>query len=388
MKNKKLIILIVGILLVAAGVLCFFLWPKKSKKEIYIEAVKKSLGIETIENKKDELNSLKGVIKHIVLEIPGEEGTGTFDAYVTEEKAYVLANVSEAGENVKFEGLYKDNKLYFTLKEILEHYYFLDAKIEKNDDGSAALDKIEDIIKDNIVKAINSDNIVVDDYTKTINSKEYKLKKYSNTFTGEDVYNVIKNSLDDIKNDKTLSDLLFGAESDISAKINEGLKELESLKTYGDLIVGGKSVPVPITLSYSKVDNYFEAYVSAVGMKLVELVVDKTKGTISLKFNGEEVVTGIVAENKITVSTVGYDLPEISVTIEKNDNKITVKGSFMGEEFNMNITVEDVKEFPNVDVSGALPIEEATGNDKMILDNLFPSTESFNEFLPMAENMI
>ena len=55
MKNKKLIILIVGILLVAAGVLCFFLWPKKSKKEIYIEAVKKSLGIETIENKKDEL---------------------------------------------------------------------------------------------------------------------------------------------------------------------------------------------------------------------------------------------------------------------------------------------------------------------------------------------
>ena len=411
MKNKKLIILIVGILLVAAGVLCFFLWPKKSKKEIYIEAVKKSLGIETVENKKDELNSLKGVIKHIVLEIPGEEGNGTFDAYVTEGKAYVLANVSEAGENVKFEGLYKDNKLYFTLKEILEHYYFLDAKVEKNDDSFAALTKIEEIVKDNIAKAIDSDKVVVDDSTKTINSKEYNLKKYSYTFKGEDVYNIIKNTLEDIKNDKTLSGLLFGEGSDVSAKINEGLKELESIKTYGDLItysvhlkgndvvttdiilsitsdVGGKSVPIPVSLSYSKLDGYFEANVSAMGMKLVELVVDKTKGTISLKFNGEEVVTGTVSENKITVSTVGYDLPEINVTIEKNGNKITVKGSFMGEEFNMNITVEDVKEFPNVDVSGAIPFEEATGNDKAILEGLMPAFGSFNEFLPMDESMI
>ncbi len=118
MKNKKIIILIVGILLVAAGVLCFFLWPKKSKKEIYIEAVKKSLGIETIENKKDELNSLKGVIKHIVFEIPGEEGNTSFDAYITENKAYMNANLFEAGQEMKFEGLFIDNKLYLTFKEL------------------------------------------------------------------------------------------------------------------------------------------------------------------------------------------------------------------------------------------------------------------------------
>ena len=411
MKNKKIIILIVGILLVAAGVLCFFLWPKKSKKEIYIEAVKKSLGIETIENKKDELNSLKGVIKHIVFEIPGEEGDTSFDAYITENKEYMNANLFEAGQEIKFEGLFKDNKLYFTFKELLERYYFLDAKVEKNDDSIEALDKIEDIIKDNIVKAIDSDKVVVDDSTKTINSKEYNLKKYSYTFKGEDVYNIIKNSLEDIKNDKTLSKLLFGDVANISEKINEGLKELEGIKSYGDLVtysvhlngddvvttdimlsitsdVGGKSVPIPFVLSYSKLDGYFEAYISAMGMRLGEVVADKTKGTISIKFNGEEVLAGTISENKITISTVGSDLPEIRFTIEKNGNKITVNGTMGEETFALNITVEDVKEFPNIDVSGALPVEEATGNDKMVLESLLPAFGSFKDYFPNPEKLI
>lgn len=413
MKNKKLLFGIIGLVVVVAAVLCFVLWPRGNKKEAYIEAVKKSLGFNLDEVKEQfNLDNLKDKVRHITIEgtVSQDEKTAPINAdiYLSVDKLFLNAKAEYEGNKEDLDLLYKDSKIYFTMKDVLENLYYYPVGNGESGEQTQALDysKLLDIIDTNFEKIIKSKNIEVTDSNKIINDIEYSTKKYSYTFTGEDFYNLANNVIEDIKKEKDLYNILSSLMTQYQGKLGEYgeslsdlgvFKEIEEALSYtvylkGDDVVsaeivlfipvamGGKSASVPVTIVINNIDGYFQLYVSAVGYRLIEVEVNKKAGTLFLAINGEKIITGTISDNKITIESGDVaQIPEFNVSIEFDKVNNTSKLDFeIGtSKASLNIKGEDVDAFPNYDVSGAVPYEEATGNDKLILDSYFNKKDEY-----------
>ena len=420
MKNKKLLFAIIGAVLVVAGVLCvFLLWPKKSKKEIYLEAMKKSLGFDLSQvEEKVDYEKLKDMIQHTTAEgtitAEGQAINVKADLYTTLEKIYLNLVLSDNEKNADIDMLFKDNKMYFTVKDMLEKYYIYEdygSALPSESIPSLNYEKLGKIFKDNFTEAIESKRIEVSDSDKIIKDVEYSTKKYLYTFTGTDAYNMLVNVIKDIKDDKELYDQLksmipTNGAMDFDALLEQGEKELEVLKDINDLLsytvylkgdevisteivayiptsMAGKKASVPVTIVINNIDKYYQAYLSAVGFRMFEFVADGVAGKLSLQYMGEEVINGTISDNKVTIKNASQLIPdfEMSMDIDKTNNVVKLVLDALGIKGEFTIKgYENTKEFPNIDVSGAVPYTEATGKDKEILDQMFAQKDQFVEY--------
>ena len=420
MKNKKLLFAIIGAVLVVAGVLCvFLLWPKKSKKEIYLEAMKKSLGFDLSQvEEKVDYEKLKDMIQHTTAEgtitAEGKAINVKADLYTTLEKIYLNLVLSDNEKNADIDMLFKDNKMYFTVKDMLEKYYIYEdygSALPSESIPSLNYEKLGKIFKDNFTEAIESKRIEVSDSDKIIKDVEYSTKKYLYTFTGTDAYNMLVNVIKDIKDDKELYDQLksmipTNGAMDFDALLEQGEKELEVLKDINDLLsytvylkgdevisteivayiptsMAGKKASVPVTIVINSIDKYYQAYLSAVGFRMFEFVADGVAGKLSLQYMGEEVINGTISDNKVTIKNASQLIPdfEMSMDIDKTNNVVKLVLDALGIKGEFTIKgYENTKEFPNIDVSGAVPYTEATGKDKEILDQMFAQKDQFVEY--------
>ena len=420
MKNKKLLFAIIGAVLVVAGVLCvFLLWPKKSKKEIYLEAMKKSLGFDLSQvEEKVDYEKLKDMIQHTTAEgtitAEGQAINVKADLYTTLEKIYLNLVLSDNEKNADIDMLFKDNKMYFTVKDMLEKYYIYEdygSALPSESIPSLNYEKLGKIFKDNFTEAIESKRIEVSDSDKIIKDVEYSTKKYLYTFTGTDAYNMLVNVVKDIKDDKELYDQLksmikVNGAMDFDALLEQGIKELEELKDINELLsytvylkgdevisteivayiptsMAGKKASVPVTIVINNIDKYYQAYLSAVGFRMFEFVADGVAGKLSLQYMGEEVINGTISDNKVTIKNASQLIPdfEMSMDIDKTNNVVKLVLDALGIKGEFTIKgYENTKEFPNIDVSGAVPYTEATGKDKEIIDQMFAQKDQFVEY--------
>ena len=420
MKNKKLLFAIIGAVLVVAGVLCvFLLWPKKSKKEIYLEAMKKSLGFDLSQvEEKVDYEKLKDMIQHTTAEgsitAEGQAINVKADLYTTLEKIYLNLVLSDNEKNADIDMLFKDNKMYFTVKDMLEKYYIYEdygSALPSESIPSLNYEKLGKIFKDNFTEAIESKRIEVSNSDKIIKDVEYSTKKYLYTFTGTDAYNMLVNVVKDIKDDKELYDQLksmikVNGAMDFDALLEQGIKELEELKDINELLsytvylkgdevisteivayiptsMAGKKASVPVTIVINNIDKYYQAYLSAVGFRMFEFVADGVAGKLSLQYMGEEVINGTISDNKVTIKNASQLIPdfEMSMDIDKTNNVVKLVLDALGIKGEFTIKgYENTKEFPNIDVSGAVPYTEATGKDKEILDQMFAQKDQFVEY--------
>lgn len=420
MKNKKLLFAIIGAVLVVAGVLCvFLLWPKKSKKEIYLEAMKKSLGFDLSQvEEKVDYEKLKDMIQHTTAEgtitAEGQAINVKADLYSTLEKIYLNLVLSDNEKNADIDMLFKDNKMYFTVKDMLEKYYIYEdygSALPSESIPSLNYEKLGKIFKDNFTEAIESKRIEVSDSDKIIKDVEYSTKKYLYTFTGTDAYNMLVNVIKDVKDDKELYDQLksmitINGAMDFDALLEQGEKELEVLKDINDLLsytvylkgdevisteivayiptsMAGKKASVPVTIVINNIDKYYQAYLSAVGFRMFEFVADGVAGKLSLQYMGEEVINGTISDNKVTIKNASHLIPdfELSMDIDKTNNVVKLVLDALGIKGEFTIKgYENTKEFPNIDVSGAVPYTEATVKDKEILDQMFAQKDQFVEY--------
>ena len=410
MKNKKLLFIIIGVVFIVAGVLCIFLWPRKDKKEIYLEAMKKSLGFDLSQiEEKIDYEKLKDMIQHTTAEgsisVEGKSINVKADLFSTLEKIYLNLVLSDSEKNVDMDMLFKDSKMYFTVKDMLEKYYIYEdyeSALSAASLPSFNYERLGKIFKDNFVESIESKRIEVSDSDKIIKDVEYSTKKYLYTFTGTDIYNMLVNVIKDIKNDKELYDQLksmikVNGAMDFDALVDYGIKELEALKDIKDLLsytiyfkgdevisseivaympatMGNQTASVPITIVINNIDKYYQAYLSAVGYRMFEFVADGVAGTLSLQYMGEKLIEGTISENKVTIKNATEYIPDFEISMDIDKAKNTVKLYFDTLEIKGEFTVkgyEDTKEFPNIDVSGAVPYTEATGKDKEIIDEIF-----------------
>ena len=241
MKNKKILYIIIAAVLVVAGVLlCFFLWPRGNKKEVYVEAVKNSMGF-NLDEVKERLNldNAQDKIKHVIfdgsLTQDGQTMTLNGDAYISLDEMYLNLNTKKDKEDLNLDLLYKENKIYIIMKNILDNIYYYALNNGTGNEKNSVLDysKLLDIFDNNFEKIIKEKNIEVSNEKIIINGNEYSTKKYSYNFSGNDFYELADNIINDIKNDKELYGILsslIGTYGSNLESFSSSFSDLESFK--------------------------------------------------------------------------------------------------------------------------------------------------------------
>ncbi len=422
-KNKKLIYIIggIGALLIVLGVACIFLWPKTNEKKVFTDSIQKAFGIDLLEVK-DKTVDNGNRIQHVYIDgsviTNGQTYVVKDDIYAMLGKVYMKLLLTKDGQELDADLFLEDNRLYFTIKDYLEKMYYMDINdmynMEEKNDIEIDVDALIKILKDDFYDIIDGGKLDVENTTKNINGKDYKAKKYSYVFTGKDVYQLLSNVIEDVKKDKTLYAQLEKVLIDANSKargvtldimFSEALSGLEGLKDLGDLFtyttyiaddkvistevqisltasMGSSTQTIPIIIVINNVEKYYQAYASAMGMKLYELVIDRENGKINLSSNGQAIVTGTISDTKITLQGGPLLEKDFSLVLEKSgDNAGLLSVVFDGITASFNIRGEEVKEFPKVDVSSALHISEVTEKDKEVLEKLFPTQKVYEDDL-------
>lgn len=148
------------------------------------------------------------------------------------------------------DGILKDNKLYVQVKDIFTKYYFLDTEyfsyFEEAD--TSDLDKLVDIVFDNIKENIKSGDFTKSKETIHLGEKTKKTTKISYEVTSHRLATVVIDILEDIKNDQDLMNAL----SESSVEGNDFLNQIEELTNLLKTVLNQKDT----TLFYYNVYYY------------------------------------------------------------------------------------------------------------------------------------
>ncbi len=384
-KKGGIIATILGVILLVVGaILVLTSGSKKTNKELYTEAVQKSLGLfkasDSEKTDSDAEKAIEDIIEKLEKDIykitingkftEGEAGftNANSEIYIGKNKFYLKATANMNDNIYNLEGMLKDNKFYIGMKGILEKVYYLDnigdffskvSSVGNND----LFDKVVKYLKESLEDAIKEDNIKVDTDELTIDGKTYKTKTYGYTFTGNTIYDVVVSFVNKIKNDdsiyndinKLLEELggLFEVNEEMSfskedlknaldqvPELVKGLKDLGNLATYTvhlsdeDVIsrqitinIKQEEMNLSIKLADYKVDNYYKIVASAMGQEMFNAVVkeqSKTNSTISVSVMGQEILTGYMSNNngnfELSLETVGDLTSGAKILIKINNN--------------------------------------------------------------------
>lgn len=410
MKNKTKIFIMLGIavVLIAAGVLTFVFWPKDNIKEVYTKAIKDSLGLKKTDSKDDNRYDDK-ILKmafeyNDLLEETPKNNKFEFVVDNTKKDAtgYILFDmfVEEIGKNEQYEMIVEENKVFFTVKDVFEKYYYAEASNEESSNDSTSEvndDVITNAFEEAFFDVIESGNINKDSKEITINGKKYESTKYSYTFTGNDTYAVIDNAIKKIKEkDKKQYETIVQS---IQLDELESLKDLGNLFTYtvyldddDNVISANISVnfdfqdqKLNVVIAQQSVEEYSRYYISIAGQKLFDLELEKEndkKVELSLSMMGKKMITGefvLESENKMSFNLENTKDLEVDVDIQgtievRNDEEVNISvTSIIGENVNneIKLIIDVLDEMPKYDVSNNAPMDEMTDEEKELLEKRF-----------------
>ena len=446
MKKKGIIIFsILGVALIAVGVaFAIMSLPKKSNKEVFTEAIESALGINVNEKKsvEEKIDKITNAVKdniykvNVSMDSSMEEASSeraNVVAYFGKGQFYGNINTDFNDNSQTLEGIYKDNKVYFTVKNVLSKYYYienLEEMIPTNDFSkyNGILQNVLNYLKDSIINVIKEEDIVKDSEDITLNSKEIKATKYEYKITGNTLYEVIENFLNKVKNDKEIINM-FGSlvetfkneiknnysESDeieinessipdFNTMINEILENAKDTKNLGDLLTisvytykdetvktkismsvdnGEQKIPMDISFDSFKENGlmYRKISLSQAGIELFSLIINQTSKTnydIKLSFMLQEVLSGTLVNNddsynlKLKTSENFPTTLSLELNISKNNGYLVVDSD--GSKLKIDFSYEEVSSMPNVDISNSAPYTEMTEKEKETLKGLFENS--------------
>ena len=428
MNNKKgviiTIIAAVAVIVVAVALVLVF-WPKKSNKEVFTDAIKESFNIGKA-IKTEDGESIKDVLADHLLKLTLEVEDGKAELYYGNEQFYGLFDGVKDGKNINAEALLKDNRLYFTVKDVLSKYYYKDMEESKTGSTSTVVDsdKLTEYFSDSFFDVIENDNLTKDSEEIIINGKTYKADKYSYPFTGKDMYKVVESFVSKIKNDKELrgqlENILNSSNEEEKITIDEAMsmlletaesiKGMDNLFTYTIYVYDGKAISqnitisldmggmkIPISLIIEEVEEkdriFYQMYVSTMGQKIYCLEVKQTSDSnidLTVSAMSQNIVEGKITktDKKFAMKISNTENLPMEFKIDMNIDIIddygingTIEYALDGENGSIKIKSEEVKSIPSVDVSNSAPYEEMTDAEKAALDELF-DFEDMTQSLP------
>lgn len=261
---------------------------------------------------------------------------------------------------INFESYLNDNKIYFTMKDIFDKYYFTGLEYIKIYDENVKK------LKDNVSKSL--DSYFTND--KFILSKEEGYSKISVSLSDKDLNDLLILILENIKNDDALS--LF---------VNEDMSLEDIRKELDDEINSIKE-----NLEYQSDEKIYTYNVYSKGSTLVkqEIIVDdiklviegETSGNITLLSDDTVILTGSYDKGKLNLSVSDNDINfDFSLTFNENITKDNVDSNYniivktkSGEDeivvsADMKLGITKDNTIPKVDISNATDISDITNEE-------------------------
>lgn len=286
----------------------------------------------------------------------------TGDIYTSslKQQGYADLNTIILGKKtVNITSYFNDNKMYFTLKNILKNIYYTDLSSITSKDKEvlteAEKNRIITYLKDAIITKINNKQLNVENTTLEL-TKTTKVKKHSISLTQSDIYDIEESFLTKIKNDKEVLKYLTTNYKQIN--INDILKEISDSKK-----------------DYNK-DNYHDVYIiniytSGFTNTVVKYEIVNNYGNTSNNTNMTSIYSISKYDNK-------YKLSNQNTILEINNNIIFEKVSdsivkITGDIYDFNVDYKYEKNANNISLTGT------TSYQKKVVYNLEFNIETIKE---------
>lgn len=419
-KNKVLPIILSVIILVLIGILIFVTLYIRNPKVILSQNISKLYN--SLLKNEQENPTLKAILNNdkvnvtsnvnVYLDNKNDDYTRVkflelnydYTENKQEKRGYLnLESLLTGEEFINLDSLLQDNKIYFSLEDITNGYYFYNYEFtsllsnKNNDDVKELLN----IVKNNIIKNINNSNLTTKKTTIKVDNKDTKVRQISLTITNELINNIIRDSLAEIQNSPKAKDVLKNylelddneineLISNMTKQINEPNKNMPATNQiiYNMYVKGlNKTVKQDIEIQnnvfeYYKYDETKEFNIlsnnqNILGIKLIgsnnegkitgifsnlSITGDYKKGSINLALAPQGSTS---SENGINLS-INTDSKEITKNEEYQDN-IGIKletPSSNGEMVEVNIEIiNNTKvgnDIPDINVDGAKDINTIT----------------------------
>lgn len=373
-SNKGLIIgIIVLIVLIIGGVVGFIVFKElNTPKTRFLKTMNKYLESNNIDSNVIDIYEL--FKDGATLNVDGNLSVKSNDEELLSGKINInfVDNPSSSNRyiNIKFddnkdsilnfESYLNDNKVYFTMKDIFDKYYFTELEYIKIYDENVKK------LKDNVSKSL--DSYFTND--KFILSKEEGYSKISVSLSDKDLNNLLILILGNLKNDDALS--LF---------VNEDMSLEDIRKELDDEINSIKE-----NLEYQSDEKIYTYNVYSKGSTLVkqEIIVDdiklviegETSGNITLLSDDTVILTGSYDKDKLNLNVSDNDINfDFSLTFNNNITKDNVAANYnlviktkseedelvVNADLELGITKDNT--IPKVDISNATDISDITNEE-------------------------
>ena len=395
-------LLVVGVVVLSVGI--YFI-VKPSDKEIFVDAFKRNMSNFTSVD--GDASSVFGKIFELkedlnvkfstdsTLEANGEYLTAEGDFYVnnSNQNAYFNFDLFNNDERLGLEAFLDESRFYHKIKDVYSRFYYIDLESleDSSIDSDADFSLLFDYLQDVVISHITEENVTKTDKTITLDGVSFDTKKYTVSFSEKDIYEILRDYVVKIKNDKVLQDAFSTvfAESGLNLSF-DGL--ITSLDEYVDLANDEKmvfrysmyldgnevlsnefSIPiesdeVELTLkltinSYENSSGFenVEIYLSSLGIQMFSFEikgVSSSESQISVDYMNMMTFTGTLQSTDTNLSFA----MDGSINVSQED------GSVIKEKvFNMNFNVDEIVEYKEYDMN--LVFDFSYEDQKMVMDS-------------------
>ncbi len=261
---------------------------------------------------------------------------------------------------INFESYLNDNKVYFTMKDIFDKYYFTGLEYIKIYDENVKK------LKDNVSKSL--DSYFTND--KFILSKEEGYSKISVSLSDKDLNDLLILILENLKNDDALS--LFVDEDMSLEDIRKGIDDhINSIKENIEYQSDEKIYTYNV---YSKGSTLVKQEIIVDDIKLV--IEGETSGNITLLSDDTVILTGSYDKDKLNLNVSDNDINfDFSLTFNNNITKDNAAANYnlviktkseedelvVNADLKLGITKDNT--IPKVDISNATDISDITNEE-------------------------
>jgi len=317
---------------------------------------------------------------------------------------------------VNIYGLIKDNKAYFKLENIINKYYHVEyifkelLAVDNAEDSKYVID----ILRDSIIKKLDSDYFSSDNVSLKINGKDEKVKKMSFKFTDKYIIDVSSEFAKKVKNDdkaiKILVDYNNLTKEEIIEKLDNVIKSAEKVTTSNqdfvfniyvkDYINSVKYELVidNVSISYSNYKDVKEFSVLEEETEYLDIKIENNKNISGILF-GMIPIKGTYENNKLDLSFNYMNIKcNLVINNEENykedsiDSNINIKlninetgNEYLDLQINTKNSISKYDKINEVNIQSSTAIEEMKEEDKNTIMNKLMETKLFKQISTIYE---
>jgi len=382
-KGNKKILIISLLLIIIIGILVFFMYQKiNTPKNIFIKNLNKQLNQnERLDNTKKLYEMLENGVNifadnQVIIKENKEEilnfdfNIDLIDDISNKQQYYNMVLLNKDQEIINLEGLSKDKKLYFKIKDIFDKFYYIEG-IEYSNLYNNNYQKLIDNIKNSLNDYFTEDKFVKTNRNLIINKKERNATIITVSLTEKQLSDLAVKMLENIKKDQEVLKMFVTEENSLES-ITENLEE--TIKSEKEL---NKNLSDEVKITY---DMYLESN----NLLLQEIKIEDYKIRIEGSTSGKIEIS----QNDTIYAKIDYKEDNMVINFEVEKTKITIDFTF-DEKFNKNkvegeytiklsydqydvnidskVTIDNEVKIDNIDLKNAKSIEKITEDETTII---------------------